>query len=253
MALPPIQLTLIASHLREQHPSRRRLEHLGHRDRDPLPDVPHAVPDYDHHAVVQVSHVLARLLARLNDVDGEEFAGQHQGLDDVGQRIEVEHAHALQFGHLLEIVIVGHQSAPAALLAVDSTFAGPMLQRPLDLGADYVIHSLTKYLNGQGDAVSGVVLGLREGIRCIRQERLVHLGEAMSPFNAWLIMRGLATLPLRMERHCENALKVARFLEDHSRIKRVVYPGLESHPHHDLPAASCRPSAVCSPSSSKEG
>jgi cystathionine beta-lyase/cystathionine gamma-synthase len=123
-----------------------------------------------------------------------------------------------------------------ALLAVDSTFAGPVLQRPLDLGADYVLHSLTKYLNGQGDAVGGIVLGPRPGIRRMRQEMLVHLGGAMSPFNAWLIMRGLTTLPLRMARHCENALQIARFLEGHPRVKRVVYPGLESHPHHDLAA-----------------
>jgi len=121
-----------------------------------------------------------------------------------------------------------------ARLAVDSTFAGPVLQRPLELGADYVVHSLTKYLNGQGDAVGGVVLGLGEGIHRMRREMLVHLGGAMSPFNAWLIMRGLVTLPLRMERHCENALQVARFLESHPRVERVIYPGLESHPHHDL-------------------
>jgi cystathionine beta-lyase/cystathionine gamma-synthase len=127
---------------------------------------------------------------------------------------------------------VAHEAG--ALLAVDSTFAGPMLQRPLDLGADYVVHSLTKYLNGHGDAVGGIVLGPRKGIRRIRQDMLIHLGGAMSPFNAWLIMRGLATLPLRMERHCQNALQVARFLEEHRRVKRVVYPGLESHPHHEL-------------------
>ena len=120
------------------------------------------------------------------------------------------------------------------LLSVDSTFAGPTIQRPLALGADYVVHSLTKYLNGHGDALGGVVIGPRAGIRRIRKEMLVHLGGAMSPFNAWLIQRGLVTLPLRMERHCENALEVARCLESHRRVKRVVYPGLESHPHHEL-------------------
>jgi cystathionine beta-lyase/cystathionine gamma-synthase len=78
------------------------------------------------------------------------------------------------------------------------------------------------------------VLGPRKGIRRIRKEMLVHLGGAMSPFNAWLIQRGLVTLPLRMERHCQNALAVARFLESHSRVSRVIYPGLESHPHHEL-------------------
>jgi cystathionine beta-lyase/cystathionine gamma-synthase len=137
--------------------------------------------------------------------------------------------------------LAGAAHDAGVLLAVDSTFAGPVLQRPLDLGADYVVHSLTKYLNGQGDAVGGIVLGPREGIRRIRQDMLVHLGGAMSPFNAWLIMRGLATLPLRMARHCENALQVARFLEGHRRVRRVVYPGLESHPHHEL---ACRQMAA---------
>jgi cystathionine gamma-synthase len=119
-------------------------------------------------------------------------------------------------------------------LVIDSTFGGPVLQRPLDLGADYVVHSLTKVLNGHGDALGGVVVGPRKGIQRIRKGMLVHLGGAMSPFNAWLILRGLVTLPLRMERHCQNALEVARFLEAHPRIQRVIYPGLESHPHHLL-------------------
>jgi methionine-gamma-lyase len=121
-----------------------------------------------------------------------------------------------------------------ALLVVDSTFAGPTVQRPLVLGADYVLHSLTKVMNGHGDALGGAVLGPQKGIRRIRKEMLIHLGGAMSPFNAWLILRGLATLPLRMERHCQNALAIAQFLETHPRVERVVYPGLESHPHHQL-------------------
>ena len=124
--------------------------------------------------------------------------------------------------------------AAGAQLVVDSTFAGPTLQRPLALGADYVVHSLTKFLNGHGDALGGVVIGPRKGIQRIRKEMLVHLGGAMSPFNAWLILRGLVTLPLRMARHCQNALEVARFLEGHPRVQRVIYPGLESHPHHLL-------------------
>jgi cystathionine beta-lyase/cystathionine gamma-synthase len=121
-----------------------------------------------------------------------------------------------------------------ALLVVDSTWATPCLQRPLALGADYVIHSATKYLNGHGDALGGVIVGPAEGVHRIRKEALVHLGGAMSPFNAWLIARGLTTLPLRMARHSESASIIARFLEGHPAISRVVYPGLESHPHHDL-------------------
>jgi len=138
----------------------------------------------------------------------------------------------LRLADIAALAKVAHEAG--ARLAVDSTFAGPTLQRPLALGADYVVHSLTKYLNGHGDALGGVVLGPREGIQRIRKEMLVHLGGAMSPFNAWLIMRGLETLPLRIERHCQNALEVARFLEAHRRVRRVVYPGLESHAHHEL-------------------
>ncbi len=121
-----------------------------------------------------------------------------------------------------------------ALLVVDSTWAGPSLQRPLALGADYVLHSATKYLNGHGDALGGVIAGPADGLQRVRKEALVHLGGAMSPFNAWLIARGMATLPLRMARHSASALQVARFLESHPAVSRVVYPGLASHPHHDL-------------------
>jgi cystathionine beta-lyase/cystathionine gamma-synthase len=138
----------------------------------------------------------------------------------------------LRIADVAALAQVAHEAG--AQLAVDSTFAGPALQRPLALGADYVVHSLTKYLNGHGDALGGVVLGPKKGIRRIRKEMLVHLGGAMSPFNAWLILRGLVTLPLRMEHHSQNALQVARFLEGHPRVTRVIYPGLESHPHHEL-------------------
>ncbi len=121
-----------------------------------------------------------------------------------------------------------------AKLAVDSTWASPALQRPFALGADFVVHSLTKYMNGHGDALGGVVLGREEEILKIRRDMLVHLGGAMSPFNAWLILRGLVTLPLRIKQHCESAQKVAEFLESHPKVSRVVYPGLDSHPHHEL-------------------
>jgi cystathionine beta-lyase/cystathionine gamma-synthase len=130
--------------------------------------------------------------------------------------------------------LAGIAHAAGALLAVDSTWAGPTLQRPLALGADYVIHSLTKYLNGHGDAMGGAVLGPQAGIQRMRKEMLVHLGGALSPFNAWLISRGVVTLPERMERHCRNAAKVAPYLEAHPKVTRVVYPGLPSHPHYAL-------------------
>jgi methionine-gamma-lyase len=124
--------------------------------------------------------------------------------------------------------------AAGAPLVVDSTFATPVLLKPLSLGADFVLHSMTKYLGGHGDALGGIALGPREGIAKIREGMLIHLGGAMSPFNAWLINRGLATLSLRMQKHQESALAVARFLEQHPKVGRVLYPGLESHPQHDL-------------------
>jgi cystathionine beta-lyase/cystathionine gamma-synthase len=119
-------------------------------------------------------------------------------------------------------------------VVVDSTFASPMATRPLELGADFVVHSLTKYIGGHGDAMGGAVLGRRQDLDALDLEAMVHYGGVLSPFNAWLIMRGAATLPLRMKAHQENALQVARFLETHPEVARVFYPGLPSHPQHDL-------------------
>ncbi|MCZ6883241.1 MAG: aminotransferase class I/II-fold pyridoxal phosphate-dependent enzyme [Gammaproteobacteria bacterium] len=121
-----------------------------------------------------------------------------------------------------------------ALLVVDSTFATPIATRPLQLGADLVMHSLTKYIGGHGDAMGGSVCGNQSLIGPLRGEALVHYGGVISPFNAWLILRGIATLPIRMRCHEENALKVAAFLEAHSSVEKVLYPGLASHPHHQL-------------------
>ncbi|MCE5258723.1 MAG: aminotransferase class I/II-fold pyridoxal phosphate-dependent enzyme [Chloroflexi bacterium] len=119
-------------------------------------------------------------------------------------------------------------------LMVDSTWAGPALQHPLKLGATLVAHSLSKYINGHGDAIGGCVIGPSEIIERIRRFAIVDLGSCISPFNAWQIMRGSATLPLRMEKHCANALKVAQFLESHPKVAWVRYPGLASHPQHAI-------------------
>lgn len=121
-----------------------------------------------------------------------------------------------------------------ALLSVDSTFASPFLQHPLELGADLVVHSLTKYINGHGDAMGGGIIGKKELIDKIKREAMVNVGGAISPFNAWLIMRGVVTLPLRMKQHSESALKIAEFLESYPAVKFVAYPGLKSHPQHEI-------------------
>jgi methionine-gamma-lyase len=121
-----------------------------------------------------------------------------------------------------------------ARLVVDSTFATPVATRPLERGADFVVHSLTKYIGGHGDAVGGAVVGGAEAMAALTQDTAIHAGGVLSPFNAWLIMRGMATLPLRMKAHAESALRIAQFLEDRPVITRVAYPGLPSHPQHDL-------------------
>lgn len=124
--------------------------------------------------------------------------------------------------------------AHGALLSVDATFATPVLQRPLEHGADLVVHSLTKYVNGHGDAMGGAVLGAHELVGRIRADAVVDAGGVISPFNAWLISRGAVTLPMRMRAHCDGALTVARFLEAEPRVAYVAYPGLASHPQHEL-------------------
>lgn len=121
-----------------------------------------------------------------------------------------------------------------AKVAVDSTFATPMGTRPLEWGVDYVIHSLTKYLNGHGDAMGGALLGKKEVMEEIRKKVLIKTGGVISPFNAWIIMRGMATFPLRMKAHEEHAMHVASFLEKHPSVTKVIYPGLPSHPQFEL-------------------
>jgi methionine-gamma-lyase len=131
-----------------------------------------------------------------------------------------------------QLALIAHEAG--ALLSVDSTFASPLLLRPLDQGADLVVHSLTKYINGHGDAMGGAVIGSRELIQQIKSDAMVDVGGVISPFNAWLIMRGSITLPLRIRQHCLNAQAVADFLDADDRVAFVAYPGLASHPQHEL-------------------
>ena len=120
-------------------------------------------------------------------------------------------------------------------VVVDNTFAPPPVQRPLACGADIVVHSVTKYLNGHGDVIAGVVVGTADDIAQIRNIGVTKVSGAIcAPFDAFLIIRGLQTLGMRVERHCANALAVARYLESVPCVKRVLYPGLESSPYHEL-------------------
>lgn len=119
-------------------------------------------------------------------------------------------------------------------VVVDNTFMSPYLQRPLELGADVVVHSATKYIGGHGDVIAGIAVGTRGFIDEVRMTTLKNVGGVISPFDAWLLLRGLKTLHIRMERHSANAMQVARFLEQHPLVERVYYPGLDSCPHHEL-------------------
>ena len=128
-----------------------------------------------------------------------------------------------------------HEINPDIYVMVDNTFVSPYLVQPLRLGADIVVHSATKYLNGHGDVIAGAIITKKELIDQIIPCGLKYMtGCAIGPFDSLLITRGLKTLDIRMDRHCANAMKVARFLEGHPAVRRVCYPGLESHPQHEL-------------------
>jgi cystathionine beta-lyase/cystathionine gamma-synthase len=139
---------------------------------------------------------------------------------------------------LMEITDLAAASALAhersVLVAVDNTFMSPYLQRPLDLGADFVVHSTTKYLNGHSDGVGGAVVlndaELAERLRFIQNAA----GAILGPMDSWLVLRGVKTLVVRMRQHNENGMAVAKFLESHPKVRKVNYPGLPSHPQHDL-------------------
>ena len=141
----------------------------------------------------------------------------------------------LRLTDIAETVKLAH--AAGALVSADNTFATPLGTQPLEYGVDLVMHSATKYLCGHGDAMGGAVAGSLKLIQRLRNAGNVHLGGIISPFNAWLIARGIASLPIRMRAHQENAQAVAEFLTGHKRIRRVNYPGLASHPQHEL---ACR-------------
>ncbi len=133
---------------------------------------------------------------------------------------------------LSAISAMAHQAG--ALVSCDNTFASPVGQSPAALGVDLVMHSATKYLCGHGDAVGGAVAGPRDLIERLRIEAGIHHGGVLSPFNAWLIARGAATLPIRMAAHAKGAQAVAEWLETRQSVTRVIYPGLPSHPQYDL-------------------
>jgi cystathionine gamma-synthase len=169
-------------------------------------------------------------------VPADEFPNLREHLDENTRIVWVESPS----NPLLNIVDIRAAADAAhevgAILVVDNTFATPYLQRPLDLGADIVVHSTTKYLGGHSDTIGGFVATNDPTIA----ERLYFLqkslGAVPGPFDSWLVLRGIKTLAVRMRQHCDNAMAVAVWLERHGNVERVLYPGLPSHPHHTLAA-----------------
>jgi cystathionine beta-lyase/cystathionine gamma-synthase len=169
-------------------------------------------------------------------VPADEFPNLREHLDDNTRIVWVE----TPSNPLLNIVDIRAAADAAhevgAILVVDNTFATPYLQRPLDLGADIVVHSTTKYLGGHSDTIGGFVATNDPTIA----ERLYFLqkslGAVPGPFDSWLVLRGIKTLAVRMRQHCDNAMAVAVWLERHGNVERVLYPGLPSHPHHAIAA-----------------
>jgi len=141
----------------------------------------------------------------------------------------------------LEIIDIARVSelahAAGALVIIDNVFATPILQHPMELGADIVVYSATKHIDGQGRCMGGAVLGSEEYCDDVLKPFMRHTGPSLSPFNAWVLLKGLETLELRVMQHCRNAAEVAGFLEDQSGLAKVLYPGLPSHPQHELAKA----------------
>lgn len=180
------------------------------------------------------SSYLPRFGVETTFVDGrdpEDFTG---ALRDNTQLVYLE-TPSTGLYRLQDIDVVSKIAHDAgSLVAVDNSWATPIYQRPLELGADLTIHSMTKYLGGHSDVVAGVVAGSRRRMAPIIENEGVLLGGILSPFNAWLVTRGLRTLPLRMRTICEHTRSVARYLADHPKVATVNHPGLPEHPQHEL-------------------
>ncbi len=169
-------------------------------------------------------------------VDGSDLAQWEKALSTPAQAVLFESPSnpMLDIVDMKAVCDLAHKAG--ATVVVDNAFATPILQRPLEFGADVVVHSATKYIDGQGRTLGGAVLGSKSYIIDKLQPIIRNTGPSLSPFNAWVLVKGLETLSLRVERHCANAAKVADALSKNPAISRVLYPGRKDHPQHDLAA-----------------
>ena len=181
-------------------------------------------------------HTLPKVDIEVRDVDASDPANIEAAIDEKTRIVFVETPSnpTLKIVDIAAAAKVAHKHG--AQLVVDNTFATSYYQRPLEFGADIVVHSATKYIGGHGDTIGGVIIGRKDFIQKARMETVRDLGGCISPFNAWLLLRGLKTLPVRMERHSFNAMRIAQYLSFHPKIAKVNYPGLRIHPQHELAA-----------------
>jgi O-succinylhomoserine sulfhydrylase len=167
-------------------------------------------------------------------VDGGDLAQWEKALSKPAQAVLFESPSnpMLDIVDVKAVCDLAHKAG--AKVVLDNAFATPILQRPLEWGADIVVHSATKYIDGQGRTLGGAVLGSKEFILDKLQPIIRNTGPSLSPFNAWVLVKGMETLGLRIERHCANAARVANALAAHPAIGRVLYPGRKDHPQHAL-------------------
>ena len=183
-------------------------------------------------------NVLARFGIHTVEVDTTDLAAvervlaQHAGA--VAFLFETPTNPMLSVSDIAAIAKLAHAANPKMKVIVDNTFATPYLQRPMELGADVVIHSTTKYLCGHGTVVGGIMTTISDEVKDRAYSVIKDVGGNPSPFDCWLVNLGVKTLPLRMDRHCANAMAIACFLEQHPKVERVYYPGLESSPYYAL-------------------
>jgi O-succinylhomoserine sulfhydrylase len=181
-----------------------------------------------------ISQILPRYGVATELVDGPDLAAWQRALAPGVKAVFCESPSnpTLELVDLAAVAELTHRAG--GVFVVDNVFATPLLQRPLQLGADIVVYSATKHIDGQGRSLGGAVLGRDKFMRETLRPFLRHTGPALSPFNAWLLLKGIETLPLRVEAMSRSAAEVATFLERHAKVARVLYPGLESHPQHGL-------------------
>ena len=186
-----------------------------------------------------LNHGMSRYGVEVSFVDTSDLAAVKAALKEntCAVYLETPANPNLKIADIAAVAEIAHAYNPDIKVVCDNTFASPALQNPLALGADVVVHSATKYLNGHGDVIAGFVVGKADFIGEVRMFGLKDMtGAVMDPFAAYLILRGLKTLEIRMERHCANAKAIAEFLDQHPAVEKVYYPGLKNHVGHDIAA-----------------